>query len=60
MVYLLRRGLIKVIESAKNGEIKKYAPAFTGLGAFRGGAEEGVWCGCWVKYEICYHESSLI
>ena len=43
MVYLKEWGLIKLSKSAKNGEIKKYAPAFTGLGAFRGGCKEGVW-----------------
>ena len=31
-----------MIESAKNGEIKKYAPAFMGLGAFGGGCVGGV------------------
>ena len=44
MVYLEEWGLIKLSKSAKNGEIKKYAPAFTGFGDFSGGFVDGVWC----------------
>ena len=57
--FLLSGGFGDVSKKLKNAKIKAYGVCFTGLGAFRGGLEEGVWCFGGVRFRIFDHDSRL-